>query len=556
LENAGDFNIDLNWTTLTEGAHTVIITATDGGGNITNKTVTVNYDAGNLWPLPYTADWNTLADDGDDTTPDPSIQTIAQVVDGKWSVDNGVISTSEPGYDRLVALGDENWDDYRVKVPVTINSTPGGFGTGLLFRWNGHTDTPVSCSQPKCGYLPLGAIGWIRNGKIEFYNTGVSQSFAVQTGTTYWFLMEVESMVGGPTYRLKVWEDGTSEPATWNLEHQESPGSPASGSLLLISHQADAEFGTVEITPVMGTPNMPPIAVDDDANVLTGGQLAVNVLSNDSDPDGSLVPGTVTIVNPPTSGSILGINPTTGAITYEHDGSASTSDSFTYTVEDNDGAVSNIATVTMTITEDPLPNFISDDFCDNSLDPVWTFVDPLGDGGFVLTGSGTADAYAEISVPGGSAHQIFTSGIEVPHLLQSAQNTDFGVEVKFDSPVVAPQYQEQGILVKEDDNKYMRFEFFSTTAGNTHIYVQAFDLINGAPAAFINASIGNAVGAPLYLRVERVGSQWTVKYSIDGTNFPVAIVFDYDINVSAIGPYAGNALGELLPLIRLRSIIL
>ncbi|MDX1418437.1 MAG: T9SS type A sorting domain-containing protein, partial [Rubricoccaceae bacterium] len=40
----------------------------------------------------------------------------------------------------------------------------------------------------------------------------------------------------------------------------------------------------------------------------------------------------------------------TGAITYTHDGSATTTDSLTYTVDDVDGATSNVATVLLTVT--------------------------------------------------------------------------------------------------------------------------------------------------------------------------------------------------------------
>ena len=39
LANIGDFNIDIDWTTLSDGPHTVEISATDGLGNISTKTV-------------------------------------------------------------------------------------------------------------------------------------------------------------------------------------------------------------------------------------------------------------------------------------------------------------------------------------------------------------------------------------------------------------------------------------------------------------------------------------------------------------------------------------
>ncbi|MGI0500047.1 Ig-like domain-containing protein [Limnospira platensis] len=50
--------------------------------------------------------------------------------------------------------------------------------------------------------------------------------------------------------------------------------------------------------------NQPPTANDDNATVRTGNTVTINVLSNDSDPDGVLVPDTVTVVDLPDYGNI------------------------------------------------------------------------------------------------------------------------------------------------------------------------------------------------------------------------------------------------------------
>ena len=104
--------------------------------------------------------------------------------------------------------------------------------------------------------------------------------------------------------------------------------------------------------------NQPPTAVNDQGNVsLVGGMVTVNVLGNDSDPDGTLDATSVNVVQQPMSGSVSAPDPVTGAITYTHDGSTAVTDSFTYTVRDNDGAISNAATVFITIGPSlcPLP---------------------------------------------------------------------------------------------------------------------------------------------------------------------------------------------------------
>jgi VCBS repeat-containing protein len=92
----------------------------------------------------------------------------------------------------------------------------------------------------------------------------------------------------------------------------------------------------------------PPTAVDDVCTVAEGGtynQSASGVLSNDTDPDGDSL--TAVKVTDPAHGTVtLNAN---GSFTYAHDGSETTSDSFTYVA--NDGLLdSNVATVTITVT--------------------------------------------------------------------------------------------------------------------------------------------------------------------------------------------------------------
>ena len=83
-----------------------------------------------------------------------------------------------------------------------------------------------------------------------------------------------------------------------------------------------------------GQGNIPPIANNDSASVVTGGSVVVNVLANDSDANNHTL--MVTAVTQGSSGSVT-TNGTT--VTYNHDGSATTSDSFTYAISDgNDGS--------------------------------------------------------------------------------------------------------------------------------------------------------------------------------------------------------------------------
>ncbi len=97
--------------------------------------------------------------------------------------------------------------------------------------------------------------------------------------------------------------------------------------------------------------NSPPEAVNDSANVLKGSSISINVVSNDSD-DGSLDLSTITITQTPSNAFSL-IDNYDGTLTYTHDGTDSISDSFKYTIKDNDGVTSNEATVSISIDELP-----------------------------------------------------------------------------------------------------------------------------------------------------------------------------------------------------------
>lgn len=93
--------------------------------------------------------------------------------------------------------------------------------------------------------------------------------------------------------------------------------------------------------------NIAPIAQNDTATVMQGQSVQIEVLANDSDADGTLVPAGIAIIQPPTNGS-ASVDSSTGLVLYSHNGSLN-GDSFTYTANDNDGGTSNLASVTIDV---------------------------------------------------------------------------------------------------------------------------------------------------------------------------------------------------------------
>src|SRR6185437_16002273 len=104
------------------------------------------------------------------------------------------------------------------------------------------------------------------------------------------------------------------------------------------------------------TGNAPPVASDDTASTPIDTPVSVDVLANDSDPDGTLDPASVAVFTGPAHGGTT-VDPTTGAITYTPASGYQGADSFTYTVDDDDVATSNVATVNITIGTGGLNTF-------------------------------------------------------------------------------------------------------------------------------------------------------------------------------------------------------
>jgi regulation of enolase protein 1 (concanavalin A-like superfamily) len=191
----------------------------------------------------------------------------------------------------------------------------------------------------------------------------------------------------------------------------------------------------------------------------------------------------------------------------------------------------------------PPPTAVSDDFHACSLNrALWTWVDPVGDSTYTIQGAYTQNARLAISVPAGSAHDIWVDGNLAPRVMQTIKDIDFEIEAKYDSPVRL-RYQLQGIVVEEDAENFLRIELYSDGLG-TNLLVAVFapgtanslivDLKADLPIAATNVK-------PLYLRVRRQGDNWTVSYSLDGTAWNEAVAFSHALTVDSVGLYGANA---------------
>ena len=130
-----------------------------------------------------------------------------------------------------------------------------------------------------------------------------------------------------------------------------------------------------------------PFASDDNSTGnATGTAVTIDPLGNDNDPDGTLDPTSVMLLdpsgNPVTNLSVPGegawtVDPTTGAITFTPEsGFIGDPTPITYTVDDNEGNTSNAATVTVDYVQQP--PVVTDDVSTGNTTGSPVSINPLG----------------------------------------------------------------------------------------------------------------------------------------------------------------------------------
>ena len=183
--------------------------------------------------------------------------------------------------------------------------------------------------------------------------------------------------------------------------------------------------------------NTPPTANDDTATTNEDTIIWIDILANDIDIDGTLNPSTITILSGTSNGN-TNINTTTGEIKYSPNSNYYGTDAFTYEVDDDDGATSNIATVNITI------NSINDP-------PVSVYIYSIDD----LT----------VSFDGSESYDIDGTIVDYTY--------DFGDGVKESSMIIDHTYSSYGtynveLTVTDDEDD----------TGNNSNYITLNDYIN------------------------------------------------------------------------------
>ncbi|MCG8427845.1 MAG: retention module-containing protein, partial [Chromatiales bacterium] len=300
--------------------------------------------------------------------------------------------------------------------------------------------------------------------------------------------------------------------------------SPSNGSVVLnpdgtITYTPDPDFNgidtftytitdgdggtdTATVTVNVGNVQEPPVADNDNATTGLNNPVVINVLANDDDPDGSLVPTSVTITSQPAHGTVV-VNPD-GTVSYTPDSEYSGPDSFQYTVEDDEGNVSNIATVSLIITDGPV---VTIEDVDANLTPADnSVIEGTGD---TITGTATVSAEAgiqSVTVDGMDITGANTTPVVIPGSEGTLTITGYNPSaITPGSWVISYEYVEDGDAETHNatnDNVIDQFTVTVTdTTSNSDSDTLDIQILDTAPTAnadtnsIIEDAISNTVTA-------------------------------------------------------------
>ena len=179
-------------------------------------------------------------------------------------------------------------------------------------------------------------------GEVEIAVTTLLANDTDPEGST----LSITAVGGAVNGRVALSEDKSE--VTYTHDGSET----ATGSFTYtVSDGTDTATGTVTVTVV--PVNDAPTGVADTATVAEGGSVDVAVtalLANDSDPEGSTL--SITAVGGAVNGTVT-LSEDESEVTYAHDGSETTTGSFTYTVSDGTATATGAVSVTVTPVNDP-----------------------------------------------------------------------------------------------------------------------------------------------------------------------------------------------------------
>jgi hypothetical protein len=238
-------------------------------------------------------------------------------------------------------------------LPITVSETPDvtgnvQIGTVLTESVTVSAAIPGSLLDLAGGAgatsLPVASAGITING----VNVGAaSQTTAAAAGVLPITIPVIPS--GNPPANITI----PMAPLTWTAGPATGPASLTPGALAMnvaIALNCTPAAGTAAMDTfnVTSPPTAPVVVSPQSASVSSGQSTTINVLAGATDIGDTINPASVAIATPPTNGTAVA-NPD-GTVTYTNNGSAATTDSFTFTVKSSTGLTSLPGTVNISVS--------------------------------------------------------------------------------------------------------------------------------------------------------------------------------------------------------------
>ena len=356
----------------------VVFNDTDNDGNIDVSTVTIVDTPSDGLATPSI--------DGTVTyTPNAvfsGVDTFTYTVDDALGATSNVATVTVTVGSGSSSFFDDFSTDTTASYTLTDTSTIGGFGS---FNYRGLVEQRVELiTGDNVGLefshdvpaLDIGTFSIDFLPTVKFPSGGAFELFLRQDATTYYLVKNtdgygaksIEKFVGNVQVDSQQFSNEYSQNTNYTITVNFSPGVTtvnAFGDILTINtdsstilvsscavelKQQNGFFDNISYSG-SGSSNLPPAAADDTSTTPLNTAVIINVVSNDTDVDGTIDVGTVTIISDVSNGTTV-VNPN-GTVLYTPDAAFVGPDTFTYTVDDNQGATSNIATVTVNAGNPP-----------------------------------------------------------------------------------------------------------------------------------------------------------------------------------------------------------
>ena len=270
LLKPGDFNIEIDRRRLQPGRQALKLFAVDCDGRQTTRTIDLNHNREPTGSAPYVPqqtvfDFQSASTLGGGATEGPGFE----VVDGRWCASDEGVRILEPGYDRILAMGDIGWTNYDVTAEFTFHGLDDSATSrvwpsmqpelSLRVYWQGHYDW--GDIRPARGWFPMAADGgWQFTGdeaRLQLRHHPASSPdtcpspFELQPNQRYRLRVQVQTIEGQfNRYAVKGWPIGEPEPDDWQIQASGNPNELRHGSVLFNAHHVDVTLHHVAIVPI------------------------------------------------------------------------------------------------------------------------------------------------------------------------------------------------------------------------------------------------------------------------------------------------------------------